>query len=180
MFDYKKKLFFVVLFTLLLTLLLGTYTSCYAVEDVGQIKNIVYNTLVNFGNKDDATAKSIIQNNESYFTQISPYCNNNYYFLALRDSNGYFEYTFEPVTNFRKSAYVNNLGWYVSYRKALRLQNASGTNPSFYFNNYGNNSERMGTNITYIYTEHDIYKNTSGSDANVVIFSDRYYYAVLV
>lgn len=179
MFNFKKKLFFVVLSTLLLTLSLGLCGSCYAVENVGQIKNIVYNVLVNFANKDDTTASAFIENNESYFTQISSYCNENYYFMAIRDDNGYFEFMFEPVANFRKSAYVGSLGWYISYSKALRLQNPT-NNPSLYFSNYGNKNQRMGTNTTYIYTEHDIYANTSGTDANTVVYSARYCYAVLV
>lgn len=171
MFDYKKKFFLNLLFMLLLTLLLGSWSTCYAVEK-GQIQNLAYNWYTNYMNWTDETTRQFITAKDSGFDNVSELFNSNYGIIATRyNSTEFYVYIVPNNYSTNNQQYIsnNNYGWYIYEIGWIRFTSNS-------ISSLKRNSVtggRHGSNIDVVYTDFDIYNGNNSSSS--IVYNAGYY-----
>lgn len=169
------------MFTLLLTLLLGCYGNCYAVE-LGQIQNFIYNASVeqNYSknNLDNWFENSSAWN--SFKTQITTYLNDNYNLLLI--NQGYNIYVLHRLTNSTQKVEIRAINQnplsYNIYAYGFTGFHFRFNDNSYFKNNYNsttfNNVNRVYSDVDWFQNNQLVFSSPFGLPNNDIIVGDYY------
>lgn len=170
-----KKKHFIGLSTLLLVLLLGLYTTSYALTETG-FKNLIYNYATNQLEYTDSQAKEYVNTLYTAFDGYYNYMTDNYYWFVCLDGT-YLKFWVEPVANYGTSntkkttiipgSTTENFSP-VSYDGIYFSYNTSGGRFS---TNSGRSMNHVSVSSNLYFTEQDLYNTSYNTILNQAPYS---------